>query len=58
MSPGYFLIKEISIKDLSTEVIQKGNQNPSLLGIWRPPVMGSIMLDKSTNGSGDYLAVM
>ncbi len=58
VSPGGLRREKVSEKDLTTVVIDGGNQGPLLFGQGRPHMKGGVMLYQCTNGSGQYLTVM
>jgi hypothetical protein len=58
MGPSGLGLKEVGIKELSAVIIQGADQNPFFLGIGRPEMMRSVVLDERSNGRGQNLPIM
>jgi hypothetical protein len=58
MGPGGFGLEEVGIKERSAVVVQRADENPFFLGIGRPEVMRSIVLDERSDGGGQNLTIM
>jgi hypothetical protein len=58
MGPGGLGLKEVGIKELAAVIIQGADKNPFFLGIGRPKMMGSVVLDERSNGRGQNLTIM